>query len=444
MHYVLKCTGASKRITESRGGLILSKNIAVLDIGTTGVRILAAKVNEGGLPHIVAKVAIPCRGLKKFKIYDREVLVRAIGQAVLRIQEQTGIVIKSVYSSVQSAYVKYMHNADMIEISDTGREITYHDIATLLDKVASVEMYDDEVLLDVSPLKFVIDGEATVVDPIGLSAKTLEVEADIVLGQAEYINDVKDCIEDAGLEIDGFVPVSLAMAGLMPEYSEECKSVLMIDVGGSVTDYTLYYKGKPYAIGAIPVGGDNISSDLSQVFKVSPNEAEALKRDYPLASATLVTNNIDIAIHSLASGEQEIIKVEEPVQVMQARIEEIFSMVGRNLNKENININSIDRVIVSGDGLVPFKGTDVICKNILNVQLLEIDFSRLTGMKSVYTYASGMVMYISSQLPLGRKQSQFEKEYQTNDIPQIKKKGFAGILEMVQSKMKNMFTGFRE
>jgi len=53
-------------------------------------------------------------------------------------------------------------------------------------------------------------------------------------------------------------------------------------------------------------------------------------------------------------------------------------------------------------------------------------------------------MYISSQLPLGRKQSQFEKEYQTNDIPQIKKKGFAGILEMVQSKMKNMFTGFRE
>lgn len=422
----------------------MSKNIAVLDIGTTGVRILAAKVNEGGLPHIVAKVAIPCRGLKKFKIYDREVLVRAIGQAVLRIQEQTGIVVKSVYASVQSAYVKYMHNTDVIDISDTGREISYHDIAILLDKVASVEMYEDEVLLDVSPLKYLINEEASVSDPVGLTANSLRVEADVILGHAEYINDIKECIEDAGLSVDGFVPVSLAMAGLMPEYSDDARSTLLVDVGGSVTDYTLYYKGKPYAIGALPVGGDNISSDLAQVFNVSPNEAEALKRDYPLASASLVSNNIDIAIHSLASGEQEIIKVEEPVQVMQARIEEIFSMVSKNLSKDNINISSIDRVVVTGDGLVPFKGVDIICKNILNVQHLEIDFSRLTGMKSVYTYASGMVMYICSQLPLGRKQSQFEKEYQTKDVPQIKKKGFAGFKEKFQGKMKDMFTGFRE
>ncbi len=422
----------------------MSKNIAVLDIGTTGVRILAAKVNEGGLPHIVAKVAIPCRGLKKFKIYDRDVLVRAIGQAVLRVKEQTGIVIQSVYVGVQSAYVKFMHNTDSIELSEEAKEITYHDMAFLLDKVASVEMYEDEVLLDVSPLKYIIDEEAAVTDPVGLSAKSLKVEADVILGQAAYIADIKECVEDAGLSVDGFVPVALAMAGLMPEYSDEAKSTLLVDVGGSVTDYTLYYKGKPYSIGAIPVGGDNISSDLAQVFSVSPNEAEALKRDYPLASASLVSNNIDIAIHSLASGEQEIIKVEEPVLVMQARIEEIFSLIAQNLSKDNINIGSIDRVVITGDGLATFKGVDVLCKNILNIQLMEIDFSRLTGMKSVYTYASGMVMYVSSQLPLGRKQSKLEKEYQSEEVPQIKKKGFAGIKEKLQEKMKDMFTGFRE
>ena len=422
----------------------MSKNIAVLDIGTTGVRILAAKVNEGGLPHIVAKVAIPCRGLKKYNIYDREILVRAIGQAVLRIQEQTGIAVRSVYVSVQNHYVKFMNNADSIQLSDEGREVTYHDLAVLLDKVASVEMYEDEVLLDISPLKYIINEEAQVRDPIGLSASTLRVEADVIIGDASYINDLKDCIEDAGLSVDGFVPNSIAMAGLLPEYSEDAKSTLLIDVGGSVTDYTLYYKGKPYAIGAIPVGGDNISSDLAQVFNISPNEAEALKRDYPLASVSLVSNNIDISIHSLATGEQEIIKVEQPVQVMQARIEEIFSMVGQNLSSDNINIGSVDRIIVAGDGIVSFKGVDIICKDLLGVQCLEIDFSRLTGMKSVYTYASGMVMYISSQLPLGRKQSQLEREYQQKAMPEIKKKGISGIKDKLKGKMKDMLTGFRE
>ena len=422
----------------------MSKNIAVLDIGTSGVRILAAKVNEGGLPHIVAKAVIPCRGLRKFVIYDREVLVRAIGQAVSRIQEQTGILIRSAYVSVQNHYVKFMNNSASVSLSDEGQEITYRDLAVLLDKAASVEMYEDELLLDVSPLKYTINEEAQVNDPLGLTASTLRVDADVIIGDTNYIDDLRDCIEDAGLAVDGFVPSAIAMAGLMPEYTEDAKSTLLIDVGGSVTDYTLYYKGKPYAIGALPVGGDNISSDLAQVFHISPNEAEALKRDYPLASVSLVSNNIDIAIHSLETGEQEIIKVEQPVQVMQARIEEIFSMVAQSLGRDNINIGAVDRVIVAGDGIVPFKGIDIICQDVLGVQYLEIDFSRLTGMKSVYTYASGMVMYISSQLPLGRKQSDLEREYQQKEVPEVKVKGIMGLKDKLKSKMKDMLTGFRE
>lgn len=419
----------------------MSKNIAVLDIGTTGIRILAAKVNDGGLPHIIAKVAVPCRGLRKHVIADRDALIRAIGQAILRIQEQTGISVKSVYAGIQSNFVKFMHNTAIIDFSEDGQEITYSDLARLLDKVASVDIYEDEVLLDVSPLKYVVNEEAPVNDPIGLTASSLRVDADVILGTAAYVNEIKDCIEDAGLSIDGFVPVSIAMEGLLPEYSDEAKSMLLVDVGGSVTDYTLFYKGKPYATNSIPVGGDNITNDLVQVFNISHSEAEALKRDYPLASSTLVSNNIDIAIHSLESGEQEIIKVEQPVQVMQARIEDIFSLVAQNLVQDGINLKSVDRVIIAGDGISAFKGIDVICSDILGVQYLEIDFSRLTGMKSVYTYASGMVMYISAQLPLGRKQSELEREYQQKSVEPVKKKGLIGNFT---EKLKDMLTGFRE
>ena len=423
----------------------LSKNIAVLDIGTTGVRILAAKVNEGSLPHIIAKAAIPCRGIKKYSITDKEALSTAISRAVQRIQEQTGILIRSVYTGIPSHFVKFMHNRDAVRFSDGEREIAYQDVAVLLDKVASIEMYEDEVLVDVSPLKYLIDGDTTVADPIGLSASSMGVEADVIIGHAEYVSEIRDAIEDAGLSVDGFVPVSMAMQGLMPEYTEDAKSTLLVDVGGSVTDYTLYYKGKAFATGSIPVGGDNISSDISQVFKISLKEAESIKRDYPLASTSLVTNNIDLAIQSRETGEQEVIKVEEPVKVMQARIEEIFSMIARSLEKNNINTSSVDRVVLAGDGIVSFKGIDEICKKIFGVALFEIDFSRLTGMKSVYTYASGMVMYISSLLPLGRKQSELAREYRKDEVlAEDKKQGISEIKNKFVGKMKDMLTGFRE
>ena len=137
-------------------------------------------------------------------------------------------------------------------------------------------------------------------------------------------------------------------------------------------------------------------------------------------------------------------KVEEPVQVMEARISEMLSLIAQNLSKDNINIASIDRVVVVGDGLVPFKGLDILCENILKIKFMEIDFSRLTGMKSIYTYASGMVMYVSSQLPLGRKQSKLEKEFSSEEPLMVKKKGFTEVINKIYGKMKDMFTGFRE
>ena len=423
----------------------MSKNIAVLDIGTTGVRILAAKVNEGGLPHIIAKSAIPCRGIKKYSIVDKEGLTSAVSRAVQRIQEQTGILIRSVYASVQCRYIKLTHNKETLRFSDGERELSYHDVAVLLDKVASIEMYEDEVLVDVSPLKYLINGDTQVADPVGLSAGSLGVEADVVLGHAEFIAELREAIEDAGLSVDGFIPVPMAMQGLMPEYTEDAKSTLLIDVGGSVTDYTLYYKGKTFSIGSIPLGGDNISSDIAQVFKVSLKEAESIKRDYPLATTTLVTNNIDLAIQSRETGSQEVIKIEEPVKVMQARIEELFSMIAKSLEGNNINTSSVDRIVITGDGIVNFKGVDEICKKIFGVALFEIDFTRLTGMKSIYTYASGMVMYISSLLPLGRKQSELAREYRKDEIlVEDKKQGIRGVKNKFMGKMKDMLTGFRE
>ena len=66
-------------------------------------------------------------------------------------------------------------------------------------------------------------------------------------------------------------------------------------------------------------------------------------------------------------------------------------------------------------------------------------------MKSVYTYASGMVMYISSLLPLGRKQSELAREYRKDEVlAEDKKQGISGIKNKFVGKMKDMLTGFRE
>lgn len=421
----------------------MSKHIAVLDIGTTGVRILAGKVNDRGLPQIIAKVDVSCKGLKKCAVEDESAIIDSIKAALRRIKDQTGLVICSVYASIQGANLSFMRNTDSIAIPTEEPEITYQQLGKLLDKVASIETYEDEKLVDVVPIKYFLDNETQVNDPTGLAAETLRVEANVVLGKQEYIKQITSCINAAGLSVDGFIPSCVAMRWALPSEEEKAKSVLMIDVGGSATDYTLYYKGRPYAIGSIPVGGQHITNDLSLVLHISPTEAETVKRDYPLACVDLVSNNVDVAVFSLDKGVQDVRKVSEIVEVMQARIENLFEVVAEKLEEEDIQISRVDYIMVIGDGLSKFKGLGLICDRLFGVPLYEVDLSRSTGMKSAYSYASGMLMYMASQLPMGRKPSKLEREYQQEgnaEAEQTKESGLSRFWNTIKS----MLVSFRE
>jgi len=419
----------------------MSKHIAVLDIGTTGVRILAAKVNDGGAPHIIAKASSPCSGVKKLEIVDETQVSDAIAKTLQKIKEQTGIAIKTVYVGISGAHISFMRNSECITLPDDNYEITYKQLGRLLDKVASVDIYEDERLVDVLPVKYFNEEGALLDNPIGVSSASLRVEADVILGQAKYIETLISVVNKAGVGVDGFVPSAVALAGLIPDFGDETKSVLMIDVGGSITDYAVYYRNKPCVIGSVPVGGENITKDLEQIFDISNDEAELLKNEYPISNVEMVTNNIDLAVFSLSNNEQQLIKVSQIVEVMQARLENLFEVISQKLLKEGVNLSMLDKVVLCGDAISQFKGLDSICNNIMGIPLVEIDFPRLTGMKNTYTFASGMVMYIAYQLPLGRKQSLLERDFSKNDKDSYKNNS---LFNKMSSKLKNMMPTFRE
>ena len=67
------------------------KYVAALDIGTTGLRMLVGKVTDSGSTHIIAKTAVPCRGVRKYQIEDPKELVSAIKKVLRKIEEQTDI-----------------------------------------------------------------------------------------------------------------------------------------------------------------------------------------------------------------------------------------------------------------------------------------------------------------------------------------------------------------
>lgn len=441
----------------------MSKGISVIDIGTTGVRVLVAKVSEGRAPQIIAKADVVCKNaIKNMAIENTEDITAAIKKALKRIKDQTGLIIKSAYFCISGDKINFMPNSDSIIVNaddvDEAEEtvVTGKTIGMLLDRIASVELYEDEMLVDVLPRQFYVsysDGtsDAKVSDPTDLNCAKIRADADVIIGKGDYMDTVKKCAAEAGIEVDGFIPYVFAVPYIMPEELKDLfetnseKSILVIDIGGGITEYALYYKGAPYTAGALPVGGLSLTNDLAVVLNISAGDAEQIKLDYPLADDALVSNDIDVEISPLDTGVKEEVKVSYIVQIMKARIESILDNVAVSLEEEGIMSSLIDTVVLTGDGINNFKGLDSLCESVLGIAPHVVDAARQTGMKSSYSYSSGMINYMANQLKYGRKSSKIAREYQQNaEVHTEVKESKPGFLKNIKSKFKNMVESFKD
>lgn len=415
------------------------KYVAALDMGTTGLRMLVGKVTDSGSVHIIAKATVPCNGINKYQIENEQEVIGSVKKLLKRIEDQTDIIVKSTYVSIQGAYVGYVRNTTSIE-TESG-VITSDTIGDLLDKTSDIELYEDEYLIDVMPIKYIADDTETLLNPLGKEAQTLRVEADILTANEAEITKITKCLNEAGLEVDGFVPLTAAMMGLIPDYNEGESSTLLIDIGGSVTEFAVYSKNYPFFSASVPIGGNQISNDIAAVFNINREEADTIKRDYSIAAAELVSNNVDVAVFNIEKGMQEVIKIKDIVDVMEARIVDLMNIIADKLEKDDIRTDKIDRIIVSGDGLSAFNGIDILSEDIFESKYIKVDFSRATGMKNCYTYASGMVMYISGLLPYGRMDSKIEKR---NFGIEQEQEHSSGIFEGAKGKVMGWFSKFKE
>ncbi|MBR6934605.1 MAG: cell division protein FtsA [Clostridia bacterium] len=430
----------------------MNEYIAVMDIGTTGVRLLVAKVGTNGKPHIVARDYSVCHGIRKFKIENAAEVTESIRKVLRRIREKTEIIVRSAYVSISGAHVKYVKNVDSINIAPVYSEdgdfgpgtepgvVTGNDVAALLDKVEGTELYDNEYLLGAVPIRFTLDDGLQTTSPIGIKASNLRVDAQLLIAENTYVEAVSECVRAAGLEIDGFIPLSVAVRALLTACPDPDASTLFIDMGGFATEFCVFYKGNIYYASALPVGGGTITGDIAQVLNVRREEAELLKCDYQIADASLVTNDVDVAIGSLADGKSRVVKCSEIVGIMQARIEDIFGIIRERLDVDEIDTSFIDRVVLSGDGIVGFSGLDIVCERVFRTKLADIDFTRNTAMKAIFTYTSGMIMYIASMLPYGMKRSDIEREEPEGAQEDNK----PGVFGSIKDKFRNLIGKLRD
>ena len=117
--------------------------------------------------------------------------------------------------------------------------------------------------------------EHSVTNPRGLRGEKLTVAVFNVVALSSHLRSVGAVVEDLGLEVLAMISGWQALASMLAESDAIC-----IDIGGKASDIVLVRNGKAWTTASLPLGGNDFTKYLGEVFDLSWEDAESLKLAY--------------------------------------------------------------------------------------------------------------------------------------------------------------------
>lgn len=410
------------------GDLIVS-----IDIGTTKICTIIGRIGKSSQMEILGKGMVPCSGLKKGIIVDIESVAAAIRSSVDEAETSANIKVGSAFVNIHGMHVNVINNKSFINIQNSNREISRKDVESLLYSVRDIEIPEDRQLIDVIPRQFIIDGYDEIVDPTGMVGTRLEIDADIIAGKITSVQNIIKSLERANVKIDGIVAEAFATGEIVLTAEEKDIGVIMLDIGGGVTDISVF-KGKRLVFyDSIPVGGDHITNDIAIGLKISNLESEKIKRQYELALTSLIKNDQEISVFDINENRKKNVKISEVVDIIEARVYEIFSLCRNQAVKAGVFNNLAGGVVLTGGGISYVDGNKQLAAEVFELPVRVALLSHLGITKPEYITAAGIIKYMANI----RKVSSSAIENKLQKPKLVKKRN--GILAKLGKIIKEIF-----
>ena len=371
--------------------------IVGVDIGTTKVATVIGEVNNFEQIETICNTSYKCSGLKKGKIINEDEISLSLAKTIKEAEDETNLKINSAYVTIPGKYVTIVQNSITKEVKDKYSGVSIRDVQSAIMQVKDIEIPDGKTLIDIVPDKIILENGTVVADPVGSLSSSFTISAQVILADKEYVRQLNSIFKKSGLEIDGIVPITLAERNLVLDSNELHDNIAIIDVGAENTDIGVFENSSFIYTNSIPLGGENITNDIAVVLNITEEEADKLKRQYGLALKSFIDNDNDIILNTCKdNNKNKIIKSSELIEIIEARIEEMFSIINKDLTNQGMKPR-INNIVLTGQGIVNISKSDVAGKINLNIPVKMSTGRLMTTTRPTYRTSFALVRYIASR-----------------------------------------------
>jgi cell division protein FtsA len=259
----------------------------------------------------------------------------------------------------------------------------------------------DREVLHVIPQEFIVDEQRGIRNPLGMIGVRLEAEVHIITGSVTSAQNIIKCINRAGFKVEDLILEPLASARAVLTQDEKDLGVMLVDIGGGTTDVMVYLEGSPYHTEVLPVGGDQVTSDLSILLKTPVEAAEKLKQEAGCCYLDLVHEEETVSIPGVGGRSPLIRSRREIVEIIQPRMSEMLALAKEQAEEKGYFKTLGGGVVLTGGGaLLP--GTQELAQQVFGLPARIGLPVRLAGLAEevaspVFATAIGLLLYGSQK-----------------------------------------------
>lgn len=399
----------------SRGS---SSIIVGIDIGSSNVRTIISQQLRGEEQlRIIGVGSVPSFGMRRGVIIDTDDVAKSINESVEMAQHMAGSNVRKAVINIGGCDIGFQDSKGVIAIGRADGEVVDDDINRVISEAQNIPLPMNTEIVHVIPRKYRLDDLDNIKNPLGMKGVRLEVDALVIKSTTTNVKNISKCLYQTNIEIEDIVLEPLAAAKAVLSKKQKELGVVLINIGGGTTSLAVYEEGDLVHATVLPVGAGHITNDIAIGIRTSIEVAEKIKLEYGSAIARDVSKKDGIDLAQIDSQEEGVISRHHVAEIIEARLEEIFSLVKKEL------------IAIDKSGLLPagavLVGGGAKMTNIADLAKEELGLPVQIGFPSGFGGILDKVDDPSFSTVLGLiLWNQEQREYQDNGLFGMKKIDF--------------------
>lgn len=375
-----------------------------IDIGTSKIAICIGTVQEGN-PIILSLTKSPSGGVSKGTITDIEGAVSALSSALIEAERVAGFPVQFASIGLADPRITATTSKGIVAVNQANSLITPADTQRAVDAAQAIALPPNQEIIEVVTRNFSVDGQDVVKDPTNMSGVRLEADTYVIGAPVAAVRNIQQVIKRASIEPIAITYAPIAAAAALLDKAQMESGVMLLNFGAATTSLIVFEDGDILHTAILPVGSSHITNDIAIGLRTNLHNAERIKQECAYALSSAVDGDETIDLSEFDPTEETTTSRRYVSEIVEARLNEIFSMVRDELRSVGRDGTLPAGAILTGGG-ARLAGLVEATKDMLQLPAaLGIPQGTISGMidrldDPIYSTAVALMLTSLNQQPM--------------------------------------------